>query len=552
MYLPTDLAVVPILVSGGAALLPAIIAGIVSVFALLFKPRELFAACKRRPLVPILILGLAVAIPLVVHFFPTGEAPTAGGRSAQASAGVTTDWRAVALEVIRQEKLGDRPAAATTPATIPQPAYAADAADAEPVILGRTATRTHHDGSPAPLGLQEVARYIDEVDGPSAMILASPVVSGNAVYGGTTVLDPPSNYGTLFRLDRETLKPMWVVSDLVDPATNETIELKGIFATPALTADGNRLIAGQGLHPDFNCDLVCLDTETGKLVWRVKTELHIESSPAIEGDLVVVGCGAIEDPNDYTRLLSHPGYVLAVRISDGQKMWRYDLADPESSPALVDGVVYIGSGFNGKAIVALRTETDEELEAQGLDRLIWSTPTPYPMTGPVTVAGDLIVAGGGNGNFVFSHPNPAGVVVALDRATGEVRWETEIGDSGLGSIAFKDGVLICGSRTGEVLSISPDDGTILWRNNIGGGSPIVAGPAFTGDKIYISTGNGVLKVLDAHDEGKVLESHFLNDPTRAGEFGLTASSPGVVGADVFVGSETGGLIRFTGTPEENP
>ncbi len=546
MYLPTDLAVVPILVSGGAALLPAIIAGIVSVFALLFKPRELLAACRRRPLVPILILALAVAIPLAVHFLPTAEAEKSAGRSAQTQ-NVTTDWRAVALEVIRQENLAGR----VSPATPPPSSQPAAALDAQPIILGRTASRTHHDGSPAPLGLEEAARYIDEIDGPSAMILGSPVVADDAVYGGTTVLDPPSNYGTLFRLDRETLKPMWVVSDLVDPATNETIELKGIFSTPALTADGTRLISGQGLHPDSDCDLVCLDTETGKLVWRVQTELHIESSPAIEGDLVVVGCGAIEDPNDYTKLLSHPGYVLAVRVSDGKEIWRYDLADPESSPALVDGVVYIGSGFNGNAIVALRTETDEELEAQNLERLIWSTPTPYPMTGPVTVAGDLIVAGGGNGNFVFSHPNPAGVVVALDRQSGEVMWKTEIGDSGLGTIAWNDGVLICGSRTGEVLALNPDDGAILWRNDIGGGSPIVAGPAFTGDKIYISTGNGVLKVLDANDEGKVLESHFLNDPSRAGEFGLTASSPSVVGADVFVGSETGGLIKLTGKPEGN-
>ena len=110
---------------------------------------------------------------------------------------------------------------------------------------------------------------------------------------------------------------------------------------------------GQGLHDDADCDLLCLDASSGAVRWQIKTPLHIEGSPAIFGDMVVAGAGAIEGPDH--KPTTHIGMVIAVRISDGKKLWQYDMNDPESSPAIdEDGTVYIGSGFQGNAVVALR------------------------------------------------------------------------------------------------------------------------------------------------------------------------------------------------------
>jgi len=67
---PVDLAVVPIFVNAGAALLPAIIAGLASVFALIFKPRELFALFRRKPQVR--LRGFRVEI---MSFLPEQFAP---------------------------------------------------------------------------------------------------------------------------------------------------------------------------------------------------------------------------------------------------------------------------------------------------------------------------------------------------------------------------------------------------------------------------------------------------------------------------------------------
>ena len=146
--------------------------------------------------------------------------------------------------------------------------------------------------------------------------------------------------------------------------------------------------------------------------------------------------GAIE--NDEHKATSHPGMVVAVRISDGKELWRAQVNDPESSPAIAeDGTVCIGSGFNGNAVVALRSESDEELKAKHLDRLLWRAPAPYPITDAITLAGDLVIVGGGNSDYVYADPHPAGVVMALDRQSGAVKWRSPLPDAVLGSIAAR-------------------------------------------------------------------------------------------------------------------
>jgi len=54
-----SLAVVPVFVNTGAAVLPALLGGLASAAALLFRPRELAQACRRKPHVP---LGVAAAV----------------------------------------------------------------------------------------------------------------------------------------------------------------------------------------------------------------------------------------------------------------------------------------------------------------------------------------------------------------------------------------------------------------------------------------------------------------------------------------------------------
>lgn len=372
------------------------------------------------------------------------------------------------------------------------------------------------------------------------MFLSAPVVHGGKVFASWCLLDPPKTYGAVVCLDAATGRKLWQVDERPDQQP-----FKGIFSSPAVSADGRFVVIGQGLHPDTNCDLICLDAQTGRIKWLVSTPLHLESSPAIVGNLVVVGAGAIEVGNDH-RVSGHPGYVFAVDLETGREVWRHDVNDPESSPAIVDGVAFIGSGFNGSAIVALRTGTDEALMSSGQKRELWRRSTPHPATGAITVTGDLVLAGCGNGDFVNAAKVPAGAVLALDRATGAVRWTIALPDAVLGPIAVRGSLAICPVRNGEVVALDlAKNGAIVWRQRIAGNSPILGGPAVTEELVYAVSADGYLGVLALAD-GALLEKHYLNAKSRPGALGMSLSAPFVSGGHVFVGSETGGLRAFAG------
>ena len=72
-------------------------------------------------------------------------------------------------------------------------------------------------------------------------------------------------------------------------------------------------------------------TKPGDLLWRYKTGHFVVSSPAVVDGVVYVG--------------SYDSYVYALDADSGQLRWRYETGyRVYSSPAVVDGVVYVGSG----------------------------------------------------------------------------------------------------------------------------------------------------------------------------------------------------------------
>jgi len=532
VLLINDLAVVPVFVNTGAALLPALIAGLTSFVAILFKPRQLVQACKDKPLRPLAVLAGGLAIWLAIVWMPAGESDQDDGtRSGAAAAAMMTpdDWVRLAREL------------ATTDRATPTTATAPVAAGGEALYFGGGAAGSGYLGGPSPTTLTRRWTYSEEY----AMFWSTPLVRGDRVYAAWCIMDPPGSYGAVVCLDAATGKRVWEV-DMKDANR----DFGGFFSSPALTADGKSLVIGQGLHPDYDSELVCIDTATGVVKWLIDCPLHIESSPAIAGDIVVVGAGAVEDAT--TRLPKphrdpdkneNPGYVFAARISTGKIIWTHPVNDPESSPAVADGVAYIGSGFNGNAVAALRlAETDADLKAAGLTREIWKTMTPFPATGAITLAGDTLLVGCGNGDYVYRAPEPAGAVIALDRTTGKVRWTQSMPDGVLGPIAVVDKTAIVAVRSGEVVALdlaAEDEASrVLWRTVAHKGSRVLAGAAFTGTHAYVVTHDGYLVVLDAA-EGKILKSVYVNaDP---GEMGMSIASPVVVAGRVYVGSETGGV-----------
>lgn len=539
--IPDTLAVVPVIFNAGAAVLPALLGALASFVTLLFKPKELFSACKRRPMVLLAVLLVGMAIFFWIKSPPAAHSPAQ--MTAATSPRITNsndpDWAAVALEIIRQEArakaLGKTEIEPTVNSGPPSDG-------AEALQFRGDKSRTGFLGGSSPSKLVPLWEY-NEI---GAVFLSSVLVHQGKVYGASAFLDPGGSFGTIFCLDAVTGEEIWV-TETSDPSAKT--ELMGIFSSPAITADGKNLLIGEGLHLDYGSSLICLDTASGRVKWNIKTPIHIESSPAIEGDIVVVGAGAIEKGSDHKpqgdpQGEGHPGFVLGIRISDGEELWRHQVNDPESSPVIHDGVAYIGSGIDGNAVVAIRIAPDNELN--GRPRELWRTSTPFPTSGAVTLAEGSILVGCGAGDFVFTAANPEGAVIALDPKSGKILWDVKMPDAILGPIAVKDQVALCPVRNGELVAVDlASKGKELWRARVHKNSPLLSGAAFTGEKAYAVSSDGYLAVIDAQT-GSVTESIYLNDPRKPGELGLSVSSPLVADGRIFVGSETGGLRCYVG------
>lgn len=506
------LAVVPIFISAGSALLPTVLAAVGGALAVLLRPRELVGLVRRRPGMTAIVLLAIIAITTAAWAYEKHARATPPKAPA-------IDWPGFARQLIAAQQLAAiRATQPTTQSTKPE---------ATDIVEARTFARTSADNGPSPANLKTLWTYAPA----DTMFLSTPAVAGDRIYVAGCVADLGSYTGLLACLDAGTGRVIWEATE----AAGEP--LMALFSSPAVSADGQSVVIGQGFHTDKNCNLLCFDTANGKLRWQAKSTEHIESSPAIRGDFVVVGVGAIEDKAG--RPTGNPGHALAVKLSTGDVLWRHPVIDAESSPAIGDdGTVYIGSGLNGRAIVAINADGTEK----------WRTPLENNCTATITLADGLVIAGSGNGDFAHSGADARGAAVALDMATGKLRWKAEFADTILGPVAVRDGLAIAPIRTGELVAIDVATGQIKWKTEISRASPMLAGAAVSGDRVYALAADATLAVID-RSTGQALEKHAMANPAKPGE-GLSSAAPQLANGRLYVASETGGVKCLVGTVDE--
>jgi outer membrane protein assembly factor BamB len=148
---------------------------------------------------------------------------------------------------------------------------------------------------------------------------ASPAVAGGTVY--VSVSD-----GTVRALDAGDGTESWSFD------TGSFV----MVSSPAVT--GDRVYVGSGTISGSETGyLHAIDAGDGTELWRFEAPHYVISSPAVTSDTVYVGC---DDSN-----------VYAIDTGDGTEVWRFDTGgeediynDVSGSPAVVEGVVYVGAG----------------------------------------------------------------------------------------------------------------------------------------------------------------------------------------------------------------
>jgi polyvinyl alcohol dehydrogenase (cytochrome) len=312
--------------------------------------------------------------------------------------------------------------------------------------------------------------------------------------------------------------------------------------------------------------LIAVNATTGTLVWKSQpisptNDPKITGSPTVANGVVYLGLTT--DEEDLAADTHYPccttrGYVVAVKASNGTLLW--------ATPTVPDG--YSGAGIWSSGPVVDETR----------HTVFVTTGNNY--SNPTTSTYLACVAAGGSPAACQSPQDYADAVVALDTATGAVKWgkrlmqwagsggsddfnlscrETPdtncpmpIGpdlDFGAGAneITYKTSsgsktIIGAGQKSGIYYALDPDTGAELWRTQVGPG--IVWGTASDGKRIYVAINDAVGVTYSAGSAGswaaldpatgKILWQKA--DPNGANDTGPLAVANGVVYAPSLAGS----------------
>ncbi|HSN51417.1 MAG TPA: outer membrane protein assembly factor BamB [Woeseiaceae bacterium] len=261
--------------------------------------------------------------------------------------------------------------------------------------------------------------------------------------------------------------------------------------------DGNRVYAAS-----VNGNVVALDPENGRQVWRNKLDLTLSSGPGVGAGLVVV--------------VAADGYVIALAADDGSERWRAYVSGESLATPLVYG-----------QFVVVQT-VDNTLTAlsvfDGAERwtLEQSTPalTMRGSTSPMQV-GQSVVTGFDNGR-----------VAAVNLRTGDVEWESMLappsGRSDLDRLSDIDGdIAVVGQDIyasgyqGRIASLAAESGQVLWARDLSS----YAGLSADWNNVYSTLQDGELIALNRRSGAELWRQNALlrREPTVPVSFRTTVA-----------------------------
>ena len=305
----------------------------------------------------------------------------------------------------------------------------------------------------------------------------------------------------LFGDDDEELKPAELIdfeSKLqVKRQWSTSVGSEAEFLRVALRpmGDGNRIYAAS-----VNGNVVALDPENGKQVWRNKLGLDLSSGPGVGEGLVVV--------------VAADGYVIALAADDGAERWRaYVSGESLATPLVYDEYVVVQTVDNKLTALSVF----DGAERWSLEQ---STPalTMRGSTSPMQV-GQAVVTGFDNGR-----------VAAVNLETGDVEWESMLappsGRSDLDRLSDIDGdIAVVGQDIyasgyqGRIASLAAESGQVLWARELSS----YAGVTADWNNVYSTLQDGELIALNRRSGAELWRQNALlrREPTVPVSFRTT-------------------------------
>jgi len=315
---------------------------------------------------------------------------------------------------------------------------------------------------------------------------SSPSIAGNRVWLTTSVEDADRRRGVSLRalaFDATSGKEL-VNVEVFRVDRPEALNSKNSYASPTPIVDGDRV------YVHFGAQGTAALSTTGEIVWKTRLDYQSQhgngGSPALYGDLLIVNCdgnggdafvAALDVKTGKTRWKAYrrqpadQAYTtpLVIRVADrdqvisvgayrasaydpanGKEIWRVSYDDGFSNvprPVFGQGLVYIATGFQQPALIAVRPDGTGDVTRS---HVAWTLRRGAPYTpSPVLVDDRLFIV------------NDAGIATCVDAKSGTIHWQQRLGGNYSASPVYADGRIYFLSEEGVTTVIEP--GTTFKR-----------------------------------------------------------------------------------------
>lgn len=354
--------------------------------------------------------------------------------------------------------------------------------------------------------------------------------------------------------------------DIHGPSTSEIMWEKdlmnGAIDSGMVWADGRLYVVTSGIFNwttythDSSPRIFCLDT-AGEIIWEAEYSNagYQLASPLLTDDLLVVASTdgkiyAFDKENgtelwnftsgfSYTGITSSPviyrnqiifgggdGTVYALNLN-GTPAWSEHIASSIyfSSPAVKDGIVYIGS--EDGLLHALASDGSGEIWNASAGGKVRSAPLLMEDMIVITYAvyDGFVAVDGGAKAFAYN---------------GTPLWEVELGATSTSPVSTPNGIAVT-SDSG--ISMISTEGEILW--SISFDAPIKGSPAVSKDALYLVTWDNHTEVMAIDFNGEVIWQTTLS-PDSPNQYSMC--SPILTDSALYVSADNGRVYAFGDVP----
>jgi outer membrane protein assembly factor BamB len=220
--------------------------------------------------------------------------------------------------------------------------------------------------------------------------------------------------------------------------------------------------------------------------WSYPTGGDVDGAPAVEDGVIYAG--------------SWDDYLYAIDAENGSLRWRKDVGGDVtlSSPTVVDGTVYLGV-YGTNSTIAVNATTRET---------VWNVSVGGRVRGSPAVVDGIVYVGDGSGT-----------VHALEAATGETVWTEETGGEIWSSVAVANGTAVVTSKDESVYAFDAETGDRYWRYDTG--NLVTSSPAILNGTVYVgldeSGGDDVIAIGGDSPASPNATFEYSPEPATEGE-----------------------------------